>query len=66
MDRTGCPCLALALYTLHEIPFKGSVSAISSEPSCRDDNAWFTTVSLKALSGLEWIRCFLGHPVWKA
>ena len=29
---------------------KGTVSVISSDPPCKDGNARFTTVSLKALS----------------
>ena len=29
---------------------KGTVSLISSDPSCKDGNARFTTVTLKALS----------------
>ena len=30
--------------------FKGTVSLISSDPPCKDGNARFTTVTLKALS----------------
>ena len=39
---------------------KGAVSVISSDPSCRNGNAWFTTVSLKALFDKVWIiyACF--------
>ena len=29
---------------------KGNVSVISSDSSCKDDNAWFTTVPLKPFS----------------
>ena len=29
---------------------KGTVSVISSDPQCKDSNAWFTTVPLKLLS----------------
>ena len=35
---------------------KGTVSVISSDPPCKDDNAWFTKVPLKALSDQHWIR----------
>ena len=28
---------------------KGTVSVISSEPPCKDDNAWFITVPLNLL-----------------
>ena len=40
--------------------FKETVSVISSDPSCKDVNARFTTVHLKALSDHEWIKypCF--------
>ena len=33
---------------------KRTVSVISSDPLCKDGNARFTTVPLKALSGLVW------------
>ena len=35
---------------------KGDVSVISSDPPCKDGNAWFTTVLLKALSDQVWIK----------
>ena len=34
----------------------GTVSVISIDPSCNNDNAGFTTVLLKALSDQVWIR----------
>ena len=36
--------------------FKGTVIAMLSDPSCKDDNARFTTVPLKAMSEPVWIR----------
>ena len=39
---------------------KGTVSVISSDPSCKDDNARFTTVSLKhMIKNVEDIVVFL-------
>ena len=38
----------LVLIDFHKI--KGTVSVISSDPPCKDGNARFTTVPLKALS----------------
>ena len=35
---------------------KGTVSVVLSDPPCKDGNAWFTTVPLKALSDQVWIR----------
>ena len=34
---------------------KGTVNVISSEPPCKYDDAWFTTVPFKALSDQVWI-----------
>ena len=41
-------------------PCKGTVSVIWSDPPCKDGNARFTTVHIKALSDQAWIRfpCF--------
>ena len=38
------------------IKIKRTVSVISSDPSCTDGNARFTTVPFKALSDQVWIR----------
>ena len=35
---------------------KGTVSVISSNPPCKDGNARFTTVPLKALCDQVWVR----------
>ena len=35
---------------------KGTVSVISSDSPCKEDNAWFTMVPVKALFNQIWIR----------
>ena len=48
--------------------FKGTVSVISCDPSCKDDNFWFTMVPFKAMSDQVWIRyqcfCFLKRSIF--
>ena len=44
------PCNNPFMLNYDKNNFKGSVCVNSSDPSCKDDNALFTTVSLKALS----------------
>ena len=48
-------CLYL-IQTWSDKAFKGTVSVVLSDPPCKDGNAWFTTVPLKALSDQVWIR----------
>ena len=45
---------------LSTVPFKETVSVISSDPSCKDGNARFTTIPLKPLSDQVFVRyqCF--------
>ena len=43
----------LLMYSLLRV----SLYIISSDPSCKDGNARFTIVALKALSDKVWIRC---------
>ena len=54
-------CRFIPIYHLsNERLVKGTVSVILSDPPCKDANARFTTVPLKALSDQVWIRysCF--------
>ena len=39
--------LFIQVLEFHEVVFKGTVSAISSDPPCKDGNARFTVVPLK-------------------
>ena len=55
MKEIAKKTLILLLFNNHYM-FKGIVSVISSDPPCKDDNAWFTTVPLKAVSDQILIR----------
>ena len=46
----GGVCLSSAL-------LKGTVRIISSDPPCKDGNAWFTKVPFKDLSDQVWSVC---------
>ena len=41
---------------IHSVLVKGTISVISSDPPCKDENDQFTMVSFKALSAQAWIR----------
>ena len=55
MKEIAKKTLILLLFNNHYM-FKGIVSVISSDPPCKDDNARFTTVPLKAVSDQILIR----------
>ena len=55
--------MKLRLYVQSNSPFKGTVSLIPSDPLCKDGNARFTTVPLKALSDQVPSISLLYYPI---